>query len=62
MVAIDEGRLKSIISELKGFGISLTDIEKEVNMRNKWGKMQNDALMPYTTEELASAVEKWMRF
>jgi len=61
-MAVEEGRLKAVIGELKGIGITLTDIEKEVNMRNKWGKKQNASVDGYTTEELTSALSNWMRF
>ena len=60
-MAIDEARLKAIINDLKGKGVMLSDIEKEVNLRNKWGKKQNPAMMDFTTEEITSAAEKWMR-
>lgn len=60
-MAIDEARLKAIINDLKGKGVMLSDIEKEVNLRNKWGKKQNPAMIDFTTEEITSAAEKWMR-
>jgi len=61
-MAIDDGRLRSIISDLKGSGVSLSDIEKEVNLRNKWGKRQHPGMLGYTTEDLSAAIQNWMRF
>ena len=61
-MAIDDNRLKTIISDLKGMGVSLSDVEKEVNMRNKWGKMQNNSMRSYTTEDLSEAIKKWMQY
>ena len=60
-MAIDDNTLKAIIATLKGVGVTLTDIEKEVNLRNKWGKKSHPAMLDYTTEEITSAAEKWMR-
>jgi len=61
-MAIDDGRLKTVISALKGAGITLSDIEKEVNLRNKWGKRQHPVMVEFTTEDLNSAIQNWMRF
>ncbi|MBE6760108.1 MAG: hypothetical protein E7554_08480 [Ruminococcaceae bacterium] len=61
-MAIDDGRLKAVIGNLKGTGISLTDIEKEINLRNKWGKRQHPGMTDMTTEDLKSAMQNWMRF
>jgi len=61
-MAIDDGRLKAVIGNLKGTGISLTDIEKEINLRNKWGKRQHPVMVEFTTEDLNSAIQNWMRF
>ncbi len=61
-MAIDEGRLRTVISSLKGTCISLSDIEKEVNLRNKWGKRQHPGMIDFTTEDLQSAIQNWMRF
>ncbi len=58
-MAIDDSRLRAIISDLKGAGVSLSDLEKEINLRNKWGRMQNDNMRSYTTEELTAAAAKW---
>lgn len=61
-MAIDDGRLKEVISGLKSAGITLSDIEKEVNLRNKWGKRQHPAMSGTTTEDLNAAIRNWMRF
>ncbi len=61
-MAIDEGRLRTVISDLKSAGVSLSDIEKEVTLRNKWGKRQHPAMSAFTTEDLADAIMNWMRF
>lgn len=59
---VEDTRLRSIIENLKGLGVALSDIEKEVTLRNKWGKRQNSDMADLTTEELTEAVEKWLRF
>ncbi len=61
-MAIDNGRIRTVISGLKHAGISLTDIEKEVNLRNKWGKRQHPAMVDLTTEDLSAAIQNWMNF
>ena len=61
-MAIDEGRLRAVIGDLKNKGVSLSDIEKEVNLRNKWGKRQHPGMIDFTTEDLKAAIQNWMRF
>lgn len=60
-MAIDESRLRMIIADLKSFGLALSDVEREVTLRNKWGKRQNADMTQYTTEELTEAAERWLR-
>ncbi len=57
-MAIDNGRASAIAADLKSKGVTPADIEKEINLRNKWGRMQNDSMRAYTTEELAAAAAK----
>lgn len=61
-MAIDDGRLRAVIGDLKRNGVTLSDIEKEVNLRNKWGKRQHRGMIDFTTEDLKSAIQNWMRF
>lgn len=57
-MAIDTGRASAIAADPKNKGVTQADIEKEINLRNKWGRMQNDSMRAYTTEELAAAASK----
>ena len=53
--------IKLVVQTLKSSGVTLNDIEREIMCRNKWGKKQNDSMSSYTTEQLASAFEWWVR-
>ena len=54
--------IRALLAALKGSGVTLSELEKEVQCRNKWGKMQNQKMTGYTTVQLSIALENWLKY
>lgn len=58
----DDARIRAVVTNLKNLGLHLNDLEKEITLRNKWGKRQNPSMVDFTTEELVASAQVWLRF
>lgn len=52
-------RIVDTIFALIRSSITVTDLEKEIACREKWGKRQRYELEEYTTEQLKVLIENW---
>jgi len=52
-------KIVDVIFSLRRSSVSLSDVEKELACRNKWGKRQNEFLEDFTTDELSVLIQNW---
>ncbi len=52
-------KIVETIFSLMRLSVSLSDVEKELACRNKWGKRQNINLEEFTTDELQILIDNW---